>query len=419
MEARQQPLWRVILAGLIGNVMEWYDFALYGYFVVVFSEQFFPSTDPNASLIAAFGAFAAGFLVRPLGGVVLGRIGDRVGRPQALTISVMAMAMATVLMAILPTYQQVGLWAPAALVVLRMIQGLSAGGEYTTSIVFLAEHAPPNRRGLVTIWGLWGSVLGMLLGSAAGALLSNSLSSAQMQIWGWRVPFALGLLVALTGLALRRGLASDPPPAAASRPLQALSRHGGAVVRVLLLNVASSVAFYTAFVYVISYIQTESGQSESLALGLISRVMGLLLIFYPIAAWISDRLGRRPLLITGSLFLVLAGLPIFQLLHSGNPTLITRGEILLMLAVALLAGAKNPANVELMPQAVRCTGLALAFNIAEGYFGGTTPLIASWLVSSSGNPLMPGYWVAVAGAITLITAVWFTPESCRLPLQRL
>ena len=419
MEARQQPLWRVILAGLIGNVMEWYDFALYGYFVVVFSEQFFPSTDPNASLIAAFGAFAAGFLVRPLGGVVLGRIGDRVGRPQALTISVMAMAMATVLMAILPTYQQVGLWAPAALVVLRMIQGLSAGGEYTTSIVFLAEHAPPNRRGLVTIWGLWGSVLGMLLGSAAGALLSNSLSSAQMQSWGWRVPFALGLLVALTGLALRRGLASDPPPAAASRPLQALSRHGGAVVRVLLLNVASSVAFYTAFVYVISYIQTESGQSESLALGLISRVMGLLLIFYPIAAWISDRLGRRPLLITGSLFLVLAGLPIFQLLHSGNPTLITRGEILLMLAVALLAGAKNPANVELMPQAVRCTGLALAFNIAEGYFGGTTPLIASWLVSSSGNPLMPGYWVAVAGAITLITAVWFTPESCRLPLQRL
>ena len=419
MEARQQPLWRVILAGLIGNVMEWYDFALYGYFVVVFSEQFFPSTDPNASLIAAFGAFAAGFLVRPLGGVVLGRIGDRVGRPQALTISVMAMAMATVLMAILPTYQQVGLWAPAALVVLRMIQGLSAGGEYTTSIVFLAEHAPPNRRGLVTIWGLWGSVLGMLLGSAAGALLSNSLSSVQMQSWGWRVPFALGLLVALTGLALRRGLASDAPPAAASRPLQALSRHGGAVVRVLLLNVASSVAFYTAFVYVISYIQTESGQSESLALGLISRVMGLLLIFYPIAAWISDRLGRRPLLITGSLFLVLAGLPIFQLLHSGNPTLITRGEILLMLAVALLAGAKNPANVELMPQAVRCTGLALAFNIAEGYFGGTTPLIASWLVSSSGNPLMPGYWVAVAGAITLITAVWFTPESCRLPLQRL
>ncbi len=419
MGAHQPPLWRVILAGLIGNVMEWYDFALYGYFVGIFGDQFFPSSDPNASLIAAFGAFAAGFLVRPLGGVVLGRIGDRVGRRQALTLSVMAMALATVSMAILPTYQQVGLWAPIALVLLRILQGLSAGGEYTTSIVFLAEHAPANRRGLVTIWGLWGSVLGMLLGSAAGTLLSDSLSAAQMSSWGWRLPFALGLLVALTGFVLRRGLNSETPPAASARPVQALARHSGAVLRVLLLNVASSVAFYTAFVYVITYIQSEAGQSESVALALNTRVMGLLLIFYPIAAWISDRLGRKPLLIAGSLLLVLAGLPIFELLHSGNPTWISRGEILLMLAVALLAGAKNPANVELMPQAVRCTGLALAFNVAEGYFGGTTPLIASWLVSTSGNPLLPGYWVALAGAITLVTALWFTPESCRLPLQRL
>ena len=362
---------------------------------------------------------AAGFLVRPLGGVVLGRIGDRVGRRQALTLSVMAMALATVLMAILPTYQQVGLWAPVALVLLRILQGLSAGGEYTTSIVFLAEHAPANRRGLVTIWGLWGSVLGMLLGSAAGTLLSSSLSAAQMHSWGWRLPFALGLMVALTGFVLRRGLNSETPPAAGSRPVQALAHHSGAVLRVLLLNVASSVAFYTAFVYVITYIQSEAGQSESVALALNTRVMGLLLIFYPIAAWVSDRLGRKPLLIAGSLLLLLAGLPIFELLHSGNPTWISRGEMLLMLAVALLAGAKNPANVELMPQAVRCTGLALAFNVAEGYFGGTTPLIASWLVSSSGNPLLPGYWVAFAGAITLITALWFTPESCRLPLQRL
>ena len=163
-------------------------------------------------MIAAFGAFAAGFLVRPLGGVVLGRIGDRIGRRQALTISVMAMALSTVSMAILPTYQQVGLWAPTSLVLLRIIQGLSAGGEYTTSIVFLAEHAPIGRRGLVTIWGLWGSVLGMLLGSAAGTLLSNSLTTSQMESWGWRVPFALGLLVALTGLALRRGLESEAPP---------------------------------------------------------------------------------------------------------------------------------------------------------------------------------------------------------------
>jgi MHS family proline/betaine transporter-like MFS transporter len=414
-----QPLWRVILAGLIGNVMEWYDFALYGYFVGVFGKQFFPSSDPNASVIAAFGAFAAGFLVRPLGGVVLGRIGDRVGRKEALKLSVKAMAASTVLMAVLPTYQQIGLWAPFALILLRIIQGLSAGGEYTTSIVFLAEHAPNNRRGLITIWGLWGSVLGMLLGSIISSVLSSTLTASQIASWGWRLPFALGLLVALTGLLLRQGLHSEAPPGGAESPIRGLTRYRGAVLRVLFLNVAESVGFYTAFVYVIGYIQSEAGQSQSFALGLITRVMGLLLLFYPIMAWISDRLGRRPLLIAGSLLLVFGSVPIFMLLHSGVPTLINRGEILLMLTLALLAGAKNPANVELMPEAVRCTGLALAFNIAEGYFGGTTPLIAAWLVSTSGNPLLPGYWMAASGAVTLATVLWFTPETYRLPMRTL
>ena len=418
MGAHQPPLWRVILAGLIGNVMEWYDFALYGYFVGIFSDQFFPSSEANASLIAAFGAFAAGFLVRPLGGVVLGRIGDRVGRRQALTLSVMAMALATVSMAILPTYQQVGLWAPIALVLLRILQGLSAGGEYTTSIVFLAEHAPANRRGLVTIWGLWGSVLGMLLGSAAGTLLTSNLSAAQMHSWGWRFPLPRGCWwPSRVWLASR--LHGETPAATAARPPAGLSSPPRR-------SAAGSAAQCRQQRRLLHGLRLRdhphpkrSRAERKRCLALNTRVMGLLLIFYPIAAWISDRLGRRPLLITGSLFLLLAGLPIFELLHSGNPTWITRGEVLLMLAVALLAGAKNPANVELMPQAVRCTGLALAFNVAEGYFGGTTPLIASWLVSSSGNPLLPGCWVALAGAITLITALWFTPESCRLPLQRL
>ena len=415
--AKTKRLSQVILAGLIGNVLEWYDFALYGYFVGIIGAQFFPSSDPNASLIAAFGAFAAGFLVRPLGGVLLGRIADRSSRRKALNISVLAMGCSTLLMAALPTYQQIGLWAPIALVMLRIIQGLSAGGEYSTSIVFLAEHAPTRHRGLVAIWGLWGSVLGMLLGSGISALVASSLEASAMQSWGWRLPFAIGLLVILSGVLLRRGLESETPPAPATRPVRALMHHHRAVLRVLLLNVASSVAFYTAFVYAISYIQTEAGQSEAFALGLNTRVMGLLLIFYPISAWVSDRLGRRPLLISGSALLLLGGPLIFQLLQSHHHTQILRGELLLMLAVALLAGAKNPANVELMPEAVRCTGLALAFNIAEGYCGGTTPLIASWLVSSSGNPQLPGYWVAASGAITLITAIWFTPETYRLRLQ--
>lgn len=417
MKSTYAPIWKVILAALIGNVVEWYDFALYGYFVSIFSKQFFPSNDPNSSLIAAFGAFAAGFLVRPFGGVVLGQIGDQIGRREALKLSVLAMATSTFFMAVLPTYEQIGLFAPVALICLRIIQGLSAGGEYSTSLVFLAEHAPKNRRGLTTIWGLWGSVVGMLLGLGISSFLSSCLTSSQMTSWGWRLPFAFGLLVALIGLILRQGLSSETPSGNAASPLRGLARHWNAVMRVLFLNVAECVGFYTAFVYVIDYIQTEAGQSQAFAFALNTRVMALLLLFYPMMAWISDGIGRRPLLIIGSLFLTLGGLPIFMLLHSGNAALINQGEVLLMLSLALLAGAKNPANVELMPQAVRCTGLALAFNIAEGYFGGTTPLIAAWLVSTSGNPLLPGYWVAASGAITLITALWFTPETYRTSLD--
>ena len=415
---KSAPIWRVILAALVGNVVEWYDFALYGYFVSIFSSQFFPSDNPNTSVIAAFGAFAAGFLVRPFGGLVLGQIGDRIGRQEALKLSVVAMATSTAFMAVLPTYKQIGLLAPLALIALRIIQGLSAGGEYTTSLVFLAEHAPNNRRGLVTIWGLWGSVLGMLLGLGISSWLSNFLTTSQMTSWGWRLPFALGLVVAFIGLILRQSLSSETPSTEGATPLRGLTQHWSAILRVLLLNIGECVGFYAAFVYVIDYIQIEAGQSQDFAFALNTRVMALLLLFYPIMAWVSDRVGRRPLLIAGSLLLTLGGIPIFMLLHSGNAVLISRGEILLMFSLALLAGAKNPANVELMPQAIRCTGLALAFNIAEGYFGGTTPLIAAWLVSTSGNPLLPGYWVAAGGAITLITALWFTPETYRMALER-
>ena len=181
----QRTTSKVLLAGLIGNVMEWYDFAVYGYFATVIGREFFPSSDPAASLIGAFGAFAAGFLVRPLGGIVFGRIGDLAGRKRALQLSVMVMAVPTVLMGLLPTHQQIGIAAPIAVVLLRIIQGLSVGGEYTSSIIFLSENAPDRQRGFYAIWGLWGSVLGMLIGSGFGDLLAHALTSAQLGSWGW------------------------------------------------------------------------------------------------------------------------------------------------------------------------------------------------------------------------------------------
>jgi MHS family proline/betaine transporter-like MFS transporter len=409
---------RVILAGLIGNVMEWYDFAVYGYFASIIGRQFFPSDNPSVSLIAAFGAFAAGFLVRPLGGLVFGRIGDMVGRQRAMTLSVLAMAIPTVLIGLLPTYDMIGVAAPIAIVLLRIIQGLSVGGEYTSSLVFLAEHAKPNRRARTAIWGVWGATTGILLGSAVGALISNIVSDDQLVRWGWRLPFLIGAMVAVTGYLVRHGIHSPVPAAEHKSPIRdTFGKHRLDVLRVALLNVGLGVGFYAAFVYAVTYIQTIDKLPESFALDLNTGCMLVLLLILPMAAWLSDRIGRKPLLIAGSAVLTLGAVPFFYLMHTTEPASIFLGECGFALGIGLLSGGAAGANVELMPNAIRCTGLAFAYNASIGLFGGTTPLIAAWLISITGNPISPAYWVAAACAVSLLTAIFFVRETSNQSLE--
>ena len=211
---------RAIIAGIAGNVMEWYDFSVYGYFATVIGRHFFPAQDATSSLIAAFGVFAAGFLMRPLGSLIFGHIGDKLGRKLALATSVMVMAVPTFMIGILPTYQQIGLLAPVLLVLLRLVQGLSVGGEYTTSSIFLVERAEASHRGFLGSFVPLGATGGVLLGSAVGAAVTTALNQAAVNSWGWRLAFLLGLLVGGIGFATRRQLADDRaapggmPPAA-------------------------------------------------------------------------------------------------------------------------------------------------------------------------------------------------------------
>jgi MHS family proline/betaine transporter-like MFS transporter len=202
---------KVIAAGMIGNVLEWYDFAIYGYFASTIGRQFFPHEDPVAQLISAFGVFALGYLMRPVGGALIGQIGDRFGRRVALTFSVAAMAISTFLIGLLPGYSTLGLLAPAALILLRMVQGLSVGGEYTSSMVFLVEHAPEGRRGLMGALAACGTGVGTLLGSAMGAGFAASMSEATLEAWGWRIPFLVGLLIGIAGYFLRRHVSDNMP----------------------------------------------------------------------------------------------------------------------------------------------------------------------------------------------------------------
>ncbi len=402
---------RVIAAGLIGNVMEWYDFAVYGFFASVIGHLFFPADNPTVSLIAAFGAFAAGFLVRPLGGLLFGRIGDLVGRRRALILSVMAMAVPTVLIGLLPSYETIGIFAPVLIVLLRIVQGLSVGGEYTSSLVFLVEHAPPGKRAQNACWGMWGANVGILCGSGFGMMLTSVLSDVQIEAWGWRLPFLFGGIVAVTGMLLRRAIHVEAPTGGSLQPVRdTFGKFRMDIIRVALLNIGLGVGFYAAFVYSVTYIKTVDKLPGHVAFYLNTEALALLLLVLPAAAWLADRYGRKPLMIAGGAVIGFGAIPLFELMHTTDPTTILLGEMGFVLGVGLLGGS-IVANVELIPKPVRCTGLAFAYNTSIGYFGGTTPLIAAWLITQTGNPIAPAYWIAAAGILTLVMAIFFVRET--------
>jgi len=398
----ERGLFEIILVGLIGNVMEWYDFAVYGYFAAILGKLFFPSSDPGLSLIASFGAFAAGFLMRPLGGILFGRIGDSLGRQAAMSLSVLAMAIPTVLMALLPTYDRIGIVAPITLVTLRIIQGLSVGGEYTSSLIYLAENGPSHRKAFTAIWGSWGAVFGMLLGSGVGLATASFLATEALELWGWRIPFAMGGLVALTGWWIRRGLPAELPATGKKNPVRQVIRHYRShIARVALINIGFGVAYYTVFVYAVTYVRNIDQFSESVALELNTLSMLILLLALPVAAWLSDKIGRRKLVTLSMSLLVLGTLPLFGLIHSSLETPVFVAEIIFALLVAMTSGGMVALNVELIPREVRCTGIALAYNLAHGIFGGTTPLVAAWLLRTTGDPVAPAYWLL--GTLTIST----------------
>ena len=309
---------QVIVAGAIGNVLEWYDFAIYGYFAASIGRTFFPKEDPVAQVLSAFGIFAVGFLMRPVGGALVGYIGDKLGRRAALTFSVTAMAIPTFLVGILPGYQVLGMVAPVALTLLRMIQGLSVGGEYTTSIVFMVENAPPGRRGLIGAVGCCGAVGGILLGSATGALLSAWLPADGMEVWGWRIPFLLGLVVGIAGFFIRRNLAEGAiPQAAGHSPLRDTIRlHGKLLARLAGLSVFNAVAFYLLFVYIVSWLQLADGIAPAHALEINSLSMIVLLPCMIGMGALSDRFGRKPLLLAATVLAFASAVPLFTLMQS-------------------------------------------------------------------------------------------------------
>jgi MHS family proline/betaine transporter-like MFS transporter len=409
---------RTIAVGAIGNVLEWYDFAIYGYFAAAIGRAFFPSEDPVAQVLAAFGIFAVGFLMRPVGGALIGYIGDRFGRRAALTFSVAAMAIPTFLVGALPGYEVLGLAAPIVLTLLRMIQGLSVGGEYTTSIVFMVERAPPGRRGFIGAMAGCGAVGGILLGSATGTLLASTMSPEALEAWGWRIPFLVGLLVGLAGFLLRRHVRETPKPRAGGRsPLvETLRNHGPLLARLAALSVFNSVGFYLMFVYIVSWLQLVDGIAPARALGINTISMVLLLPLMIAMGWATDRFGRKPVMLGATVLGFAGALPFFWLLHHADPAVALLGQLGFVLAVGTFVGTQPTIMVEAAPVAVRCTAIALGYNVTLGLVGGLSPLAATWLVSRTGNDYSPAFMIMVAAAISFAALLAFK-ETYKAPLE--
>jgi MHS family proline/betaine transporter-like MFS transporter len=409
---------RIIAAGAIGNVLEWYDFAVYGYFAAAIGRTFFPSEDPVAQVLAAFGIFAVGFLMRPVGGAVIGHIGDRLGRRAALTFSVAAMAIPTFLVGVLPGYQMLGLAAPILLTLLRMIQGLSVGGEYTTSIVFMVEHARPGQRGLIAAVGCCGAVGGILAGSATGAALASLMSEANLESWGWRIPFVLGLVVGLAGFFLRRGIHEEARTKKVARSpfVEALTNHRPLLLRLAALSVFNSVGFYLMFVYIVSWLQLADGVPPARALGINTVSMALLLPLMVAMAWLSDRVGRRPVMLAATAFAFIAAWPLFWLMHSADPAIVLLGQLGFVLSVGTFVGCQPALMVETVPAEVRCTAIALGYNVTLGVIGGLSPLVATWLVERTANDYSPAFMIMAAAAVSFL-ALFSFKETFRLPLN--
>jgi len=404
---------RGIVAGIVGNMLEWYDFALFGFFARQIGAHFFPAHDPTSSTLAAFGTFAAGFVMRPVGGALFGWIGDRYGRKQALIGSVMAMAFPSFLVALLPDAASIGLVAPVLLVLLRLIQGIAVGGEYMASAVFLVEGAESGRRGWMGSWGPFGASAGVLLGSAAGAVVNLALPPDAVLAWGWRIPFALGVLVALGGLWIRRHYVERvPQQMPAKSPVgEAFRSHWRTMTHLVVLISGLSVGFYTTFVYAATWLHQVAGVRESVALGINTAAMGLLLVVSPFAGLASDRYGRRPLLIWTAGGLALFAYPLMALMARGTWGAIFAGEAGLALLIGTAGGALPAAMAELTPWRVRCTVLSVGYNVGMALLGGTTPLVATWLIARTGHPLAPAVYLAAAAGLAFIGAILLPPAA--------
>lgn len=411
---------KAVLAGSVGNALEWFDYGLYGYFASIISSQFFSSKDPVTALMLSFIVFGVGFVMRPVGGLVFGHYADRVGRRQVLTWTVMLMGLSTFAVGCLPTYAQIGVGAPILLACCRLLQGISTGGEWGSCMSFLAEYSTPHNRGFIVSWSQFSIAVGLLLGSGSGALLSAMLSPEAMNAWGWRLPFWSGLLIASFGMFIRKKVEETPSFKAceetqtlAQTPLmEVLRNYKKETVLSFGIVIGWTISYWLVMAYMPTYISKVLKFPLSVGLSLNTLLIVVFMLAIPFTGMLADRVGRKPVIIAASLGFILLGYPLFSVLSTTQDSMVMLAVLVaLALLEALICGGATVYMTEIFPTNIRCSAIAIGYNIAVACFGGTAPFISTWLIASTGDNLAPTYYLMAGSILSLLVMVVLAHET--------
>lgn len=423
---------KAITAASLGNAMEWFDFGVYGFVAHALGQIFFPGIPPGIQMIAALATFSLPFLVRPIGGIFFGAIGDKIGRQKVLSITIIIMAVSTFCIGLIPSYTLIGNWAPVILLLTKLAQGFSIGGEYSGAAIFVAEYSPDRKRGFMGSWLDFGSIAGFVLGASVVLLISSIVGELRFLAWGWRIPFFIAAPLGIIGLYLRYAVEETPAFQQHVNKTKKDDHHAIAnLLETSFINIAANywksllvcvgivistnVTFYMLLTYMPSYLSHNLRYSEDHGILIIIAIMIGMLFVQPIIGRASDRIGRKPFIIGGSIGLITLSIPCFILINSSVINLIFVGLLVLAVLLNCFTGVVASILPAMFPINIRYSALAISFNISI-LVAGATPMILAWLVELTENLYMPAYYLMIVAVIGLITGLYMK-ETANKPLR--